>query len=285
MKPEVTCNETSKELKSGSAIDVTVNVILTPLTCALLVNEFFKGLLYQTDQIPYPFARVKSMVERRRSNSSSEDLNNFKLMQHFHLVSTSYDTLINIMKGIEQQFTVCNTYVTEVVIMFGVTSFCPKEVFRINIPSATAKHSPKHHTPSVNDNNKILRNIFLSQAWLDGLVGKNMPCTNTYIFIKKVVMDAEDLNCDSIFVPTSFTLPTNVKITNINIECSSLNEENCCDNLTIFNDEKCQLKTGESSSCEIETEQNFSEQWYECSELFRGFKDVFINKVSACELW
>lgn len=136
-------------LCDGALINVKVSDILTPVTCAFVINEILQGLLYQKSQIPYPYSWLKSVVDKKRVNSTSEETSrkiNFNAANHFRVVSKAYDTLENIMKGIIKMFNETSDWIKEVVFIFGATPLCPKEIYTIKISSLAKGHIEGNHS-------------------------------------------------------------------------------------------------------------------------------------------
>lgn len=147
---------------SQSVINVEIpEVILTPIACATLVNEILKGLLYQKSQIPYPYSWLKNVVSKKRDQENTTDKvepTNFKLINHFRVVSTAYDTLECLMKAIMREFSETTEVIKEVIIVFGTTTECPKEIFMINTDSMVKGHIERNHMGQLNKyQHKILR--------------------------------------------------------------------------------------------------------------------------------
>lgn len=154
-------SQTSKE-EPASVINVEITeVVLTPFICASLINEILKGLLYQKNQIPYPYNWLKNIVNKKRGQGHNGDETvpkNFKLVNHFRIVSNAYDTLESLMKGIVTEFSDSVDVIQEVVIVFGTTPECPKEVFTIKTFPVMKGHSEKNHVAQLNKyQSKILR--------------------------------------------------------------------------------------------------------------------------------
>lgn len=144
-------------------IDVEVSdLILTPLTCATLVNEILKGLLYQKSQIPYPYNWLKNIVNKKRDKDHTSiektGQTNLKLISHFRVVSAAYDILEKLMKGILKELSEPNETLIEVIIVFGTTPECPKEVVTINAFPIIKGHNERNHLAKLNRyQQKILR--------------------------------------------------------------------------------------------------------------------------------
>lgn len=152
----------SKKKETCFAINVEISdVVFTPFTCASLVNEIIKGLLYKKSQIPYPYNWLKSIINKKRDQTDDGEKagpTNFKLENHFRIVSNAYDTLESLMKAIIKEFSESLEMIKEVVVVFGTTPECPKEVFSINTIPVMKGHNEKNHIVQLNRyQQKILR--------------------------------------------------------------------------------------------------------------------------------
>nr|XP_008195500.1 PREDICTED: uncharacterized protein LOC103313603 [Tribolium castaneum] len=280
-------------LPNSSTINISVgDYILTPASCASLVNEVMKNLLYQRTQIPYPYAWLKSIVKKKRKSiedGEEEKKTNFTLNKHYQTVSTAYDAVENIALNIVKCFTDLGNSLKEVIFVIGVTPVCPKEVFTVKASSLALGHVEGNHVmENSRRQSRILRNIFLEEVWMS-LVENSLPCCNTYIFLKVEASQSNLSNVcnDNIFIPSKPLLVSNkIKQTVINFNSNS-QVFSCCDKLEVFKD-----------SCDVEgpgkCERNFNEKdkssengetWLQSTIVIRGFKDCFVNKVAASELW
>ncbi|CAH0550109.1 unnamed protein product [Brassicogethes aeneus] len=271
--------------KENMVINVDISEeILTPLACASLVNEILKGLLYQKSQIPYPYTWMKTVVNRKRNNiNDAQSANrNFSIENHFKVVSTAFDALEEIMSGIRDEFS-SSSDVKEVIIVFGTNPLCPKEVFTIQVSDLAKGHIERNHVNKISQiQPKILRSIFLSQAWMDSVDG-SAPCSNTFVYIKKETCESTS-KIDTCFTP-SRTTNFSDKVKQINIKLNfnkDIDRKDCCSNLMVFQE-------GDDSQSRhelVESENNEKIVVYCQSKcVVKGFKDCFINKTSASELW
>ena len=144
---------TSNKLTNQSGVNSVINLtlsdfILTPGSCALLVNEVMKNLLYHRSQIPYPYAWLKNIINKKRRNLEDDDsknTSNFTLSRHYQVVSTVYDSTETVMANIIKVFACYGFKLKEVVFVIGVTPLCPKEVFTIKISSMAHDHIERNH--------------------------------------------------------------------------------------------------------------------------------------------
>lgn len=148
--------QTEQEL----SINISDELTLTPLAGASLVNEIIKGLLYQKCQIPFPYVWLKQIVEKRRKllndNEAGPKKVNIIHENHYRVVSTAYDQVNLIMRGIEKAFR--DSTVKEVVIVFGSSPTCPKEVFTVALPDLATGHFERNHLGQLNKHlQKVLR--------------------------------------------------------------------------------------------------------------------------------
>jgi hypothetical protein len=287
----MTANQSTKhQCNFDVAIDVPItDFILTPLSCAHIVNEVMKNLLYQRSQIPYPYTWLKNIVSKKRESFDESKNRNFTLNRHFQIVSSAYDAAENIMSNISKHFSHLGSNLKEVIFVLGVSPVCPKEIFTVKVSSLANGHIERNH---VADNSKkqprILRDIFLSEIWM-GLLESSLTCCNMYIFLK-VTGPQNDLTAmhkDTIFVPSKPLLfPSKTKHTVINLNYSNPSMCSCCDNLEVFQD-FCDIESSiQPFDVKVDqTDEGSREIWLQSKILFQGFKDCFINKVSACELW
>lgn len=141
-----------------SAINVDIKVKmsdlpLTPFTCAMLVNEIIKYLIYEKCQIPYTYYYLKSLVKDAKNVSET----NIIATKHQNIVA-AYDTLENIMLNIYSEFKCSENIIRRVLIIFGATPFCAKQVYSVNIPLISHDHVESNHAQAVLKNqHKILQ--------------------------------------------------------------------------------------------------------------------------------
>uniref|UniRef100_A0A6P7G8Y4 Uncharacterized protein LOC114335283 n=1 Tax=Diabrotica virgifera virgifera TaxID=50390 RepID=A0A6P7G8Y4_DIAVI len=282
-------------MKTESCIDdlsnINVNVtdiVLTPFSCASIINEVLKGVLYQRCQIPYPYNWMKTIVTKKREKSDIEisGKTNFKAENHFRSVSKVFDILEAVMTDIKNEFIHFNKSLKKVLFVLGTTPVTPSEVFSISVSSLIDGHNERNHISQLNKyQQKILRSIFLSQDWLDK-IDASISCTNIYIYLIK---DANESNEDAEKHSTSF-LPTaplsfsaKTKHVQISLYSDVAPDENCCKNLAVFEDSNNSLNIFNKVNCDTEQLENLT--WYKYKDLVKGFKDCFINKKSVSELW
>lgn len=148
-------DEFNSNKKSECIINVAIpEVVLTPFACATLVNEFIKGLLYQKNQIPYPYNWLKNIISKKRDKKNTIDEKgeppNFKVINHFRVVSNAYDTLECLMNAIMREFSETMGMIKEVIIVFGTIPECPKEIFVINTVPVVKGHNERNHMVQLN---------------------------------------------------------------------------------------------------------------------------------------
>ncbi|KAF7279667.1 hypothetical protein GWI33_006831 [Rhynchophorus ferrugineus] len=240
---------------------------------ATLVNEILKGLLFQKCQIPYSYNWLKNVVEKRRKKTTEQQSSkkfNITYENHFRMVSTVYDNINSIMNGILKEFCESGNVILQVVIIFGSTPNYPKEVYTLNLPAIVMGHDEKNHVSDINKHlQKILRNIFLSQSWMDSIDG-SLNCTNTYIYLKRSVVNESCLNegfqsCQ----PLSYVASTKKSVFCFN--CEFTERTNCCYN-----------ECGDTATIEKDLPPNFMEKnicWCRSNTYIKGFKDTFVNKL------
>ncbi|CAH1163472.1 unnamed protein product [Phaedon cochleariae] len=284
-------NENSEITQNSLIMKLDISdIVLTPLTCASLINEMLKGLQYQKSQIPYPYSWMKMMVDKKRKHSDNGGPYhgvNLSAANYFHVVSSAYDTLESVMLAITREFRECVNNIKEVTFLFGATPQCPKEIFTIYISCLTKSHVERNHAADLGRYQmRILRRLFLSKEWL-AHVSSSYSCTNTYVYLKKDIIGSEDCcKSQTDFVPAK-PLTFSSKMKHVQIYFEPDNEavpSNCCENLTIFEDENHSINHQQKTCINIgECEKNIV--WYQYRDLIKGFKDCFINKESASKLW
>ncbi|XP_066149086.1 MAD2L1-binding protein [Euwallacea fornicatus] len=272
-------------------ISISDELTLTPFAGASIVNEILKSLLYQKCQIPFPYNWLEHVVEKRRKrlNESTGEHKKLSLTHesHYRIVSSAYDHLEQVMRGISKEF--CEESsgeIKEIVVMFGPGPSCPREVLTINIPKIAQGHVERNHVGQLNKNlRKVLRNVFLSQRWVDS-INSTLPCTNTYIYLKKHLKSGcSDSTTDTFQICSPPQILSNIKHSKFHIDYSPTGGSNCCSELLIFEEsnsvkhskERLVLPTNDVSQEHI--------IWYRSKGLIKGFKDCFVNKVSVCQLW
>ncbi|CAH1994508.1 unnamed protein product [Acanthoscelides obtectus] len=274
----------------GKVLPTVINLgiselILTPLICASLVGEIFKGLLYQKNQIPYPYGWMESMVikKRKKPEVDRSKRENMTVSNHYRTVSSAYDTIEEIVKAFKEEFLNNAEHIKEVVIIFGTMPQSPKEMFSISISDLAVGHIERNHIAYMNKyQQKILRNIFLSQDWMDS-IDSSVSCTNTFVYLKKNSSGTISSNSDTFIPSRPLTFSQGLKHTKINIKSEYNLDSNCCDNLIIYGQSKAS-QTISSEATEVDSE-TLSETWYQFKDMVKGFRDCYVNKVSACELW
>lgn len=135
-----------------SAINVDINVKvsdlpLTPFTCAVLVNEIIKYLIYEKCQIPYTYYYLKSLI--KEAKNISETVTNITTAKHYQNIVAAYDTLENIMLNISSEFKSSENVIKRVLIIFGATPYCAKQVYSIKIPLISHDHVESNHAQAV----------------------------------------------------------------------------------------------------------------------------------------
>lgn len=112
-----------------------------------------------------------------------------------------------------------------------------------------------------------------------------LTCTNTYVFLKKYSSEnSERTTSDQdVFKPVRpLSISNNVKLIEINFSVNEITDNNCCDDLLVFSDgvdDKVSTDQG------IDSNKDVNIVWYRSKDYFQGFKDCYINKTSASELW
>lgn len=123
-----------------------------------------------------------------------------------------------------------------------------------------------------------------------------IPLTNVYVMVQKYVQKNYNGENDFFILNTKYSLPQRVKDIAINLHYNKEDDEqyNCCDNLSIFRDSVNEETDTASSLSESNTDFSFQcvhdgsncdLVWFQANVVLKGFKECFINNVSATELW
>lgn len=127
---------------------------------------------------------------------------------------------------------------------------------------------------------EIFRNIFLSQVWIDSIDGAT-SCTNTFIFLKKLSLAGNAVVSDSFEACAPFEVNPTSKHVRFIISYTPNGKTNCCADLEIFEDNG-NSKTQKTAP---ETPVEMQVVWCRSKGFLKGFRECFINKVSASESW
>lgn len=108
-----------------------------------------------------------------------------------------------------------------------------------------------------------------------------------YVMLKKTpdsdATEKSSVQEDHFFLPSKkFSLST--RIENIVINFQYINEEkhNCCSHLEIFED----VPRTSSKNVVLEAVNSCdNSEWYQAKTLVTGFKDYYVGKISASDLW
>lgn len=270
--------------KTSLQIDVNINnLILTPLTCASLINTFIKCLIYDKTQIPYSYKWLETIVNKKRKEASRNDENNehnknYQAEKYFRKVSNFYDTVESILKQIDNIFK-NNNDVEEILLIFGGSEMSPKEVYRIRIPTLPKNHQEKNHITVTNKlSYTVLRQIFLSPEW-ENAIDNTLTPTNMFVFLKTNATNIH-LEPNSSFYITKRTL-----VTDINLIYEVDDSVKCDCNFSVFQDDNKQNKS-EINLIDFSVVDNQDKfEWYQLETVLKGFKEEFANKVPLSELW
>ncbi|XP_019872988.1 uncharacterized protein LOC109601207 [Aethina tumida] len=279
--------KTDSNAKCNQDFDINTEIeesILTPLACATLINEFLKGIVFQKGQIPYPYSRLKSVVEKKsgQTEAKTRGVENYTINNHYKIVSSAFYALEEIMRGINREFITLRNNIKEVLILIGNSPQCPKEAYSVVISNISTHHIDANHMHEMSKiQPKVLRSIFLSQEWMDSVDSQN-NCSNIFIFMKKNVSNGQCIE-GSGFIPTkNLNISSKVKHVKVKLSYNIVNDsKDCCKNLTVFQEGENVLST----ISEKPFETVLTTEWYQCKHMVKGFKDCFINKVSVSELW
>ncbi|KAF5293265.1 hypothetical protein FQR65_LT11005 [Abscondita terminalis] len=285
----------------GNQLDDEIKVhvtelILTPLACSTIINEVIKYLLYQKSQIPYPYSWLKSVVNKKRTEKNMQTkFSNFQVERHYNVVSTAFNSLENLMSSINLLFKNDGNNINRVLIIFGSSVYTAKEVYTFKISNLASDHLEENHSyNNAKNQHKVIRSIVLSEEWVKAMT-TSIPPTNMFVLIQKCAVKPDEEKTD--FQLTSqYSMCSSVKNVSVTLSCNKTTRHNCCNNLLIFEDlndredknlinhlDDCS-GTGNSTSGNTDdfTEKMF---WFQSKIIIKGFKEYFVNGVSATELW
>lgn len=130
---------------ASSEINVKIkDLVLTPLTCASIVNETIRTLVYNKSQIPYPYNYLTLIVQRKRKEDP-KTFKNFTAERHFQVASSAADVIEDLTKNIKEEFRKGGAAVREVLILFGATPYTVKETFTIRVTNVAKGHAEDTH--------------------------------------------------------------------------------------------------------------------------------------------
>ncbi|KAK4887619.1 hypothetical protein RN001_003890 [Aquatica leii] len=267
-------------------------LILTPLTCSTIINEVIKYLLYQKSQIPYPYNWLKSVVKKKRTAEHADEKSvNFQAERHYTTVSTAYDSLEKLMNSITSEFEMYGTNINRLLIIFGSSIHTAKEIYTIRIPSLAFGHLEENHVRiNCKHQHKVMRNIVFSDAWVKAM-NSSFPPTNMYVLIEKCDVKHDGQKTDLDFQLTKqYSMCSRVKNVCIHLSYDENSKHNCCKNLVIFEDlkdkENSNINDASNSNTNDTTDEVIEKMlWFQSKTFIKGFKECFINGVSATDLW
>lgn len=124
------------------------------------------------------------------------------------------------------------------------------------------------------------RDLFLSPDWLKAMES-NFPTTNMYVMLKKRQENCQKDDCLFTLI-SDYSIPSHSNCVTINLDYKNEPSHVCCSNLAVFNDSlNGSHKNPQISNKSIDS----NEYWYQAKHYLKGFKDCYINKVSATELF
>lgn len=127
-------------------LDVKIsNLVLTPLTCASIISEILKCLIFEKSLIPYPYNWLKSIVSdhKKRTSQSQIDEDIFAAKHHVAAIA-AFDAFENIMTNLRRLFKFGNN-ISEIIILIGATPLNPKEVYKFQVPKLPTGHNERNH--------------------------------------------------------------------------------------------------------------------------------------------
>lgn len=263
------------------SLEVTVNIsdyLLTPLSCSSFVNTFFKGLLYQKTQIPYPYAWLKCSITRRRNREEPLELrgpDRFRIENQYRVASKLYDGLEDILNELANELRT-NT-VNEILILFGSTPLTPKEICRIKIPNLALGHFEQVHVKeAIKLQHNALRQIFLSDLWMDS-IDSSIPCTNIYFYITK----HSDDESSKFKACNPLNFQNNVKQYTIKLNPDLSKDYSCC---RVY-DENNEILENEDTTANSTEQEEKPLSWYQFDNRLEGYSNLYIEGIGVSDLW
>lgn len=253
-----------------------LNTVLTPLTCASIVSEILKCLVYEKSLIPYHYMWLKNIVcDHRKRTDQNESVDIFA-EKHIRMAVSAYDVMENINMNIKRLFKFGNN-ITEILILVGATPFSPKDVYKIVIPKlATGHNETNHHSMLSKIQPKILRSIFLSKEWTSNM-DEMVPTTNLYVLVKteqqQFILDRN--TAEAFMISPHFFVPRSARTLTINLSYNEDVEHNCC---TIYEDNPINQEAAQdvhnidySKNLNSEDMFELDTEWLQANYILKGF--------------
>lgn len=309
----------------SAEVNIAVNLsdIITPKSCSELICSLIKHLLYQQEQIPYTYERLKYLITKRKelmaavSNEQEDEKTDvggqFSLHsriaaeRNFRKAEETFLNLESAFKDIRSELQEqSSNAINEVLIILGNTPLHPRNIFRILIPVLSLGHKEENH-PS----QKYLPSLFqalVSSEELHKALNKKVGLTNVFILLKtseNLTLRSETFHLKSLYeVPVrTLQITFNLKTTNIQPKCSCLSESGIpifCDTPAkhsntvgnvIYsqprNEEKRNVGDILGSNDENGNENEVDDDcnWYQFNCSIKGFKDCKIDGIPASNIW
>lgn len=148
----------SKKKENEIEMNVMLDEPLTNESCIKIVMELIKYLLYQKQQIPFPFEALtqyqKGIKETHRNAISFKTLSN---------------TLKNVSDQLSSQFFLKGCDIREIAVLLGATILSPRLCIRIELPSyiLNSKHHREYKHPPRKPLLKLMRLLHLKYYLVD----------------------------------------------------------------------------------------------------------------------
>ncbi|XP_041969582.1 uncharacterized protein LOC121726334 [Aricia agestis] len=278
------------ELKEQIQVDLNIGDQLTTISCGHIVNEMIKFIAYQRLQIPYTYQWLKQLVNKRK-DSDCKIKESLQSERHFHVASTALSNLDFILKGLSKEIQGANLP-EEICIALGATPVTCKEMYRLILPEVC--HKPQCQSEHIANDQKIQRNVFRLLATSEEL-GKvffeSIAPTNMYIFIKKKVLNNQEVVCSDDFIfLRGYRVPNKCKVVNIDFKSKSNVKVTCCNNFDVFGDisealDQMSIINDKKTFENCEFESTDDSKWFQSSYVMKGFKDCFVNGSSVTNSW
>ncbi|XP_012523357.1 MAD2L1-binding protein [Monomorium pharaonis] len=255
----------SRDRKDETEIDVILDEPLTSDSCTKTVMELIKYILYQKQQIPFPYealARFQTSVKATDRNAVS-----FKALS---------STLKNVSDHLSSQFFLKGCDIKEVAIILGATILSPKLYIKIELPSYVL--NSKQHMEYQHSSRKPLLKLMRSMLECDKFQeAMNVPLSMTNMFIMLRKSDSNSVS--DFFLLKPQYVPPNQTANRFKIKlCQSDQVDMQCDCRTlvkVYRDscETClENEENDVQYTQYNSSTESSYRWYQSKQIIKGFK-------------
>ncbi|KAG8323664.1 hypothetical protein J6590_001407 [Homalodisca vitripennis] len=274
----------------GKIIPLTVALtdIITPKSCSSYIAELIKYIVFNKQQIPYPYERLKLFVLKRRERQKLIELHNnsenndaslrvsFVMEKYYKKVEEAFEILDNVFKCIEHELTKSSEHLLEeVVLLFGATPLSPKDVYRIKIPSLTYGHSENQHLYKRQIGN-LFRNIIISDD-VNARLQRSVGLTNMFVMVKL----RKGGNTDSQWLLPRDCYQLSQRAQQVCFTLESTAARPCtCTQTELLSDNMAALVLNSD-----DTDPGDQCVWYQMQRTLKGFRDCKSQGKSITDLW